>query len=68
MIAQLRTYTINAGMMESWLKAFDEEIIPCVKEAVLYGSEWSAQNVDRLRAHQVHREIVTIEPFLPDRA
>ena len=101
MVGQLRIYTINAGMMDSWLKSFEEEIVPRVreagigihtawvnegrtqfiwirtfdsaediehKEAALYGSEWWAQNVDRLRAHQAHREIVTIEPFLPDGA
>ena len=28
MPAQLRTYTINRGMMDSWLKVFDEEIRP----------------------------------------
>ena len=101
MIGQLRTYTINAGMMDSWLKAFEEEIVPRVKEAgigihtawvnedrtqfiwirtfdsvddieakeaALYGTQWWAKNVDRLRAHQAHREIKTIEPFLPDDA
>ena len=33
MIGQLRTYTINKGMMESWLKLFNEELISRVKEA-----------------------------------
>ena len=33
MVGQLRTYTINKGMMESWLKLFREEIVPRVKEA-----------------------------------
>ena len=28
MVAQLRTYTINKGMMESWLELFDNEIRP----------------------------------------
>ena len=28
MIAQLRTYTINKGMMDSWLELFDKEIRP----------------------------------------
>ena len=28
MVAQLRTYTINRGMMDSWLKVFNEEIRP----------------------------------------
>ena len=26
MVAQIRTYTINKGMMESWLELFDKEI------------------------------------------
>ena len=38
------------------------------KEAALYGTQWWADNVARLRAHQAHREIKTIEPFLPDGA
>jgi len=25
MVAQIRTYTINKGMMESWLEIFDKE-------------------------------------------
>ena len=28
MVSQLRTYTVNRGMMDSWLKVFDEEIRP----------------------------------------
>ena len=28
MVAQIRTYTINKGMMDSWLKLFDKEIRP----------------------------------------
>lgn len=30
MIAQIRTYTINKGMMESWIKIFQNEIMPRV--------------------------------------
>ena len=33
MVGQLRTYTINKGMMESWLKLFNEELISKIKEA-----------------------------------
>jgi hypothetical protein len=33
MVGQLRIYTINTGMMDSWLKLFKDEIVPCVKEA-----------------------------------
>ena len=28
MVSQLRIYTINRGMMDSWLKLFDEHIRP----------------------------------------
>ena len=28
MIAQLRTYTINRGRMESWVKIFNEVLVP----------------------------------------
>ncbi len=28
MVSQLRIYTINSGMMESWLKLFEEHIRP----------------------------------------
>lgn len=33
MIGQLRIYTINKGMMDSWLKLFGEELVRRVKEA-----------------------------------
>jgi len=33
MIGQLRTYTINMGMMESWLKLFRDELAPNLKKA-----------------------------------
>ncbi|MDA0264200.1 MAG: NIPSNAP family protein [Chloroflexi bacterium] len=28
MVSQIRTYTINKGMMDSWLELFDKEIRP----------------------------------------
>ena len=28
MVSQMRTYTINKGMMDSWLELFDKEIRP----------------------------------------
>ena len=28
MISQLRTYTINRGRMESWVKIFNEVLVP----------------------------------------
>ena len=99
MVGQLRIYTINAGMMDSWLKLFKEEIVPRVKEAgmgiqttwvnqertqfiwirtydsiedievkeaAFYGTDFWKANVDRIRGHLAQREIVVIEPFLPD--
>ena len=33
MVGQLRIYTINKGMMESWLKLFNEELISKIIEA-----------------------------------
>ena len=33
MIGQLRVYTINKGMMDSWLRLFREEIVAQLKEA-----------------------------------
>ena len=30
MIAQIRTYTINTGMMKSWIEIFQNEIMPRV--------------------------------------
>ena len=101
MVGQLRTYTINKGMMESWLKLFNEELIPKIKEAGMgiqtawvnedntqfiwirtfnnkeeieekeakfYGTELWEKNVDFIRGHHAHREIVLIDPILPNGA
>ncbi|HCI86455.1 MAG: hypothetical protein CL731_02390 [Chloroflexi bacterium] len=93
-VAHLRTYTINKGMMDSWLETF-ETLIPWMKEAGIkvesawvneektqfiwirsygdkvenietaeakfYGSDNWIANVDRIRGHLAHREIVQIE-------
>ena len=32
MVSQLRIYTINRGMMDSWLKVFQEHLIPLHKK------------------------------------
>ena len=32
MVSQLRIYTINRGMMDSWLKLFQERLIPIHKQ------------------------------------
>lgn len=93
-IAHLRTYTINAGMIESWLETFPK-LIPVMAEAgikvestwvneaksqfiwirsygddvaniekceaAFYGSDYWLANVDHVRSHLAHREIVQIE-------
>jgi hypothetical protein len=33
MVGQLRIYTINTGMMDSWLNLFKDQIVPHIKEA-----------------------------------
>lgn len=92
-IAHLRTYTINKGMMDSWLSTFDK-LIPLMSEhgikvesawmsdegtqfiwirsygddtaniemaeAGFYGSDYWVANVDQIRSHIAHREIVQI--------
>ena len=32
MVSQLRVYTINRGMMDSWLKVFQEHLVPIHKK------------------------------------
>ena len=46
MISQLRTYTINKGMMDSWLKMFDAEIRP-IHEKLGIPIESTWVNTDR---------------------
>ncbi len=94
MYAHLRIYTVNKGMMQDWLKLFNEKLIPLIieagitvesswvneeksqfiwirsygdsiddidrKEEIFYGSEWWKKNVDMVRSHLAHREILTI--------
>jgi hypothetical protein len=94
-IAHLRTYTINKGMLDSWLKLFHDRLVPLMvdagikiestwvneertqfvwirsygdsvdniekAEAAFYGSDWWIANVDHVRSHLAHREIVQIE-------
>jgi len=93
-IAHLRTYTINKGMMDSWLETF-KTLVPWMEEAgitvestwvneektqfiwirsygnnveniktaedAFYSSDNWIANVDRIRSHIAHREIVQIE-------
>ena len=94
-VAHLRTYTINKGMLDSWLELFHNEIVSrsteagikvecsyvneertqfiwirsygdsvesiATAEAAFYGSDWWLANVDHVRSHLAHREIVQIE-------
>ena len=94
MYAHLRIYTVNKGMMDDWLKLFNEKLIPLLnesgikvestwvneeksqfiwirsygndisevegKEATFYGTEWWKKNVDMVRSHLAHREIINI--------
>ena len=93
-IAHLRTYTINKGMMNSWLETF-KTLVPWMEDAgitvestwvneektqfiwirsygnnveniktaedAFYSSDNWIANVDRIRGHIAHREIVQIE-------
>jgi DNA mismatch repair protein MutH len=93
-IAHLRTYTINQGMLDSWLETFPK-LIPVMEEAgikvesswvndaksqfiwirsygddvaniekaeaAFYGSDYWLANVDHVRSHLAHRDIVQIE-------
>ncbi len=95
MIAHLRTYTINKGMMDLWLELFDSTLVPLMaehgmtvhskwindtnsqfiwirtygetaaaleaKEAAFYGSDWWVANVDMVRSHIAHRDVVVLK-------
>lgn len=95
MYAHLRIYTVNKGMMDEWVKLFNEKLIPLLieadikvesswvneeksqfiwirsygnslddiekKEEKFYGSDWWIKNVDMVRSHLAHREILTIK-------
>ena len=50
MVGQLRIYTINKGMMESWLKLFNEELISKIIEA---GMELQSAWVNEENTHQI---------------
>ena len=51
-----------------WIRTFGDKSEIGPKEAAFYGTDWWKRNVDSIRAHQAHREIMLIEPFLPDGA
>jgi hypothetical protein len=93
-VAHLRTYTINKGMLDSWLETF-QKLIPVMTEAgikvestwvnevrsqfiwirsygdsaesietaeaAFYGSDYWLANVEFIRSHLAHRDIVQIE-------
>jgi len=95
MYAHLRIYTVNKGMMDDWVKLFNDKLIPLLdqsginvesswineeksqfiwirsygndigdieeKEAIFYGTEWWKENVDMVRSHLAHREIITLQ-------
>ena len=48
MVGQLRTYTINKGMMDSWLKLFHEVIAPKTLEFGMgIQSAWTDEESER---------------------
>ena len=45
-----------------WIRSYGEtEADLEAKEAAFYGSDWWTANVDRIRGHLAHREIIQIE-------
>ncbi len=45
MIGQLRTYTVNRGMMDSWLDLFEKECAPNLEEAgISVHSAWVTED------------------------
>ena len=45
MIYQLRTYTINRGMMDQWVKFFNETVVPIqVKQGMKIEGQWVNQD------------------------
>ena len=95
MIAQLRIYTINKGMMESWLSLFSSKLEPLLAEnkisvqskwtndsgsqfiwiktfkgsetelqmheKVFFESPWWLANVDTVRSHIAHQEVISLK-------
>ena len=63
MISQLRIYTINRGMMDSWLKLFEEHIRP-IHQGLAIPIEASWVNADRTEFLWV-RSFNTVEERKP---
>ena len=62
MISQLRIYTINRGMMDSWLKLFEEHIRPIPeKEAAYFASPGRSALGDLPTSHIAKMEVRVIE-------
>ena len=57
------THWVNSERSQFiWIRAYgDSESDIESKEAAFYGSDWWAANVDRVRGHLAHREIIQIE-------
>ena len=44
-----------------WIRSYGDSIDDIEKkEAIFYGSKWWVENVDMVRGHLAHREIITI--------
>ena len=71
MVSQLRIYTINRGMMDSWLKLFDEHIRP-IHQGLGIPIEATWVNADRteflwVRSFNTVEEIRLTGPLGPGR-
>ena len=57
------THWVNSEKSQFiWIRAYGESEADIeTKEAAFYGSDWWAANVDRIRGHLAHREIIQIE-------
>ena len=48
MISQLRTYTVNRGMMDQWVKLFAEQLVPMQeKHGIKIDGMWVNQDKDQ---------------------
>ena len=62
MVGQLRIYTINEGMMDSWLKLFKEEIAPKVIETGMgVETAWISEDRSKFIWIRTYEDIPDIE-------
>ena len=62
MVGQLRIYTINEGMMDSWLKLFKEEIAPKVIETGMgVETAWISEDRSKFIWIRTYEDIHDIE-------